>query len=139
MKENTAPIDVYKLVTDKIIAQLEKGQVPWKRPWTISGLPQNLISGRPYRGINVMLLASLNYAQNYFLSFKQTKEIGAHVIKVGACARQTFHPWQPMTEATLHRSPDTLQKVKYFQNTISILKSLQQPKNHKTLLSFRKK
>ncbi len=41
----------------------------------------NLISKRPYRGINVWLLSSLGYAQNYFLTFKQVKELGASVKK----------------------------------------------------------
>lgn len=71
--------DVYTIVTDRIIAQLEQGSVPWRKPWTEAGLPQNLLSKRPYRGINVFLLASLGYAQNFFLTWKQTKEIGAFV------------------------------------------------------------
>jgi antirestriction protein ArdC len=71
--------DVYTIVTDRIIAQLEQGSVPWRKPWTEAGLPQNLISKRPYRGINVFLLASLGYAENFFLTWKQLKEIGAFV------------------------------------------------------------
>jgi antirestriction protein ArdC len=73
------PRDVYTIVTDRIIAQLEKGSVPWRKPWIEAGLPQNLISKRPYRGINVFLLASLGYAQNFFLTWKQLKEIGGMV------------------------------------------------------------
>ena len=26
--------DVYKMVTDRIIAELEKGKIPWEKPWT---------------------------------------------------------------------------------------------------------
>ena len=72
--------DVYSIVTNRIIELLEKGVVPWRQTWTDAGLPQNLISGKPYRGINVWLLASLHYSQNRFLTFKQVKEMGGSVI-----------------------------------------------------------
>jgi antirestriction protein ArdC len=68
--------DVYAIVTDKIIDQLHKGIVPWRQPWKDSGIPRNLVSNRPYRGINVMLLSFLGYEQNYFLTYKQLKDIG---------------------------------------------------------------
>ena len=72
-------LDVYSIVTDRIIKQLEQGTVPWKKPWTDAGIPQNLLSRRPYRGINVWLLASLGYEQNLFLTWKQVKELGGSV------------------------------------------------------------
>jgi antirestriction protein ArdC len=78
-KNQTSKNDVYQIVTNKIIEQLEKGCVPWKRPWTAAGLPQNLITRKPYRGINVMLLVSCNYSQNFFLSAKQAQELGAKI------------------------------------------------------------
>ncbi len=46
-------MDVYQIVTDKIVAMLEAGVVPWRRPWTSGGLPRNLVTKKPYRGINV--------------------------------------------------------------------------------------
>lgn len=73
--------DVYSLVTNRIIEQLEKGTVPWKQPWTDAGTPQNLLSKRPYTGINVLLLTTLSYQQNCFLTFEQVKEVGAKVNK----------------------------------------------------------
>jgi len=71
--------DVYTIVTNRIIAQLEEGTVPWRKSWSESGLPQNLISKRLYRGINLLLLASLGYSENFFLSYKQLKEVGGMV------------------------------------------------------------
>ena len=73
--------DVYEIVTSRIVEQLQQNKVPWQKPWTEAGVPQNLISRKPYRGINVMLLASLDYPQNYFLTFKQVKELGGTIIK----------------------------------------------------------
>ena len=75
------PIDVYALVTNRILERLEAGIIPWKQPWTEAGLPQNLITKKAYNGINLLLLASLGYTRNYFLSFKQIKELGGSVIK----------------------------------------------------------
>lgn len=72
--------DVYKLVTDRIIEQLEKGTVPWQRPWRLAGVPKNAITGRPYRGFNALYLSSLGYEQNLFLTFSQVnKELGGKV------------------------------------------------------------
>ena len=49
---------VYEIVTDKIIAQLETGTIPWRKAWTgPNGMPMNLISGKPYSGINFLLLS----------------------------------------------------------------------------------
>jgi antirestriction protein ArdC len=78
-KNQTSKNDVYQIVTDRIIKQLEAGCVPWKRPWTSAGLPQNLVTRKPYRGINVLSLAACNYSQNFFLTQKQTEELGAKI------------------------------------------------------------
>jgi antirestriction protein ArdC len=80
---NTAnqPIDVYAIVTNRIIAQLEQGTIPWRKPWTEGGHPQNLITKTLYRGINIWMLSSYGYAQNYFLTFKQLKALGGSVQK----------------------------------------------------------
>ncbi|GAA4461869.1 zincin-like metallopeptidase domain-containing protein [Nemorincola caseinilytica] len=71
--------DVYALVTDKIIERLNAGTVPWRKPWKDAGMPRNLISGKPYRGINSLLLGMEGYEHNLFLSFDQVKKIGGKV------------------------------------------------------------
>lgn len=74
-------IDVYSLVTNRIIELLEQGTVPWQQSWTAKGIPRNFISKRPYRGINTLLLNSLPYDHNLFLTWKQIKTIGGSVLK----------------------------------------------------------
>lgn len=71
--------DVYSIITEKIIQQLEHGTVPWRKPWHDGGIPTNLISKRPYRGINLMLLAMAGYEHNLFLTSKQLKELGGSI------------------------------------------------------------
>ena len=85
--------DVYSIVTNLIIEQLEKGVVPWHQTWTEAGLPKNLISGKQYRGINVWLLSSLNYDQNYYLTFKQAQDLGAKVKKGERSHEVIFWKW----------------------------------------------
>lgn len=76
----TAPkLDVYSIVTNRIIELLKQGTLPWKKPWGEAGLPMNLVSKRQYRGLNVWLLLSLNYAQNLFLTWEQLKKLGGSV------------------------------------------------------------
>ena len=84
---NPAPLDdttsrknVYEIVTEQIIRQLEQGVAPWHKPWRTEA-PCNLVSGKPYRGINVFLLASQGYESRYWLSFNQAMKLGGHVKK----------------------------------------------------------
>lgn len=74
-------LDVYTLVTNRIIDQLEKNIVPWKKPWSESGPPANLLTKTLYTGINPLLLASEHYPTNLYLTFKQLKAIGGSVLK----------------------------------------------------------
>src|SRR5271170_1708074 len=74
-------MDVYQIVTDKIVAMLESGVVPWRRPWTSAGLPRNLVSKKPYRGINVFLLSASRYVSPHWLKLRQANELGGSVRK----------------------------------------------------------
>jgi len=71
---------VYEIITETIIKKLEEGTIPWHMPWSADG-PQNLISDKPYRGINIFLLGSLGYMSPYWLTFKQAQSLGGHVNK----------------------------------------------------------
>lgn len=73
-------VDVFALVTERICALLEQNIVPWRKSWTSAGIPRNLITKRPYSGVNLLLLNSLNYEHNLFLTFNQLKTIGASVL-----------------------------------------------------------
>jgi antirestriction protein ArdC len=52
--------EVYQKITDRMIAALENGTVPWRKPWTAAGggRPRSMTTREPYRGINVLLLAT---------------------------------------------------------------------------------
>ena len=72
---------VYGIITERIIAKLESGVVPWRQPWANVGMPRNLASGREYRGVNVFLLASARFAAPYWLTYRQAQERGGNVRK----------------------------------------------------------
>ena len=80
--------DHYQEVTDRIIAALEAGTKPWRRPWDESraggpAMPINLVTGRRYRGVNVLVLAMSAFAfgngDPRFCSYKQAADRGWQV------------------------------------------------------------
>ena len=75
---------VYEIVTEKILENLEKGNVPWHKPWKSAydvRMPHNLVSKKAYRGVNVWLLAFAPYESPYWLTFKQCQQLGGKVKK----------------------------------------------------------
>lgn len=82
--------DIYKQVTDKILAQLENGTAPWVKPWSAQAFKggafaHNAVSKRQYSSVNVVLLWMARdengYSANRWLTFKQAKEAGGTVRK----------------------------------------------------------
>ena len=84
---------VYEIITERILEKLEQGTVPWHKPWAAGGSPQNLISGKEYRGVNVFLLGSQGFASPYWVSFKQAKQLGGSVRKGERATPVVFWKW----------------------------------------------
>jgi antirestriction protein ArdC len=90
-KKNSAPRqDVYTRVTDKIIADLEQGVRPWMKPWNAEHAAGRITkplrhNGQPYNGINILMLWSAAVTEGYsapiWMTFRQAKELGAHIRK----------------------------------------------------------
>ena len=76
-------VDAYQIMTDRICGLLEKGEIPWRRPWKQNGglMPRNLKSGKEYRGINVFYLACAGFSSPYWLSYKQAEDFKLQVRK----------------------------------------------------------
>ena len=85
--------NAYQIVTDRIIELLEQGTVPWQKPWKGGGQAQNLMSKRPYRGINQFLLNASSYASPYWLTFNQAKKLGGSVKKGSKSTPVVFWKW----------------------------------------------
>ena len=89
-------IDVYERITARVLEQLERGTVPWHKPWRggEAGCPRNLISRRPYRGINVFLLSACTpFESPFWLTFRQANELGGHVRKGAKSTPIVFWKW----------------------------------------------
>ncbi len=72
----------YEVITDRIVELLEKGTVPWHKPWGgPEYMPKSLVSGKDYRGINSFLLNSACYDSPYWITFKQAKDRKGNVRK----------------------------------------------------------
>src|ERR1044072_5575266 len=62
-EENYLMATVYDLITERIVEKLQQGTIPWQKPWnSAAGLPRNLSSQKPYRGINIWMLGSAGYS-----------------------------------------------------------------------------
>ncbi len=82
---------VYGYVTDKIIAKLERGTIPWRKGYDCVGVPMNLISGRHYTGVNPWLLDMEEKESPYWLTFKQAKGLGGTIRKGSKSAMIVFY------------------------------------------------
>jgi len=71
-------VNVYEMVTDRIIAELENGVIPWRKPWTgVRNGAYSRSTGRAYSLLNQMLLGK----PGEYLTFKQALDAGGHVRK----------------------------------------------------------
>lgn len=71
-------MDINEMITNKFIEQMEKGTIPWEKPWTgTSNGSFNRVSKKPYSLLNQMLLVHTGE----YASFKQWAELGGKVRK----------------------------------------------------------
>ncbi len=82
--------DVYTRVTERIVADLEKGVRSWMKPWNAGHTAGKITrplrhNGTPYQGINILMLwgeaLDKGYSAPIWMTFKQAQELGAHVRK----------------------------------------------------------
>ncbi len=91
--------DAYQMITDRVIALLEQGNIPWQKPWQSGDLmPRNLISKREYRGVNVFLLHAMSYESPFWLTFNQAKELGGNVKRGEKACPVVFWKWLDVVE-----------------------------------------
>ena len=90
MKHEATKGDVYARITDRIVAALEQGTRPWMQPWAaghVAGPVSRPLrsNGAAYAGINVLVLWAMamerGFAAPIWMTFRQARELGAHVKK----------------------------------------------------------
>ena len=103
-KNETSRTSLYAEVTARVIAELEKGRLPWVQPWDAAGcgcaMPANAMTGRRYSGINVLILWSAGIGSGYssqcWLTYRQAQAVGGNVRKgekgTTICYADRFRP-----------------------------------------------
>ena len=82
-------MDIYATVTDRIIAQMEQGVIPWQKPWISAGKAISHATGKPYSLLNQMLLQR----PGEYITFKQCQEAGGKVKKGEKSSLVCFWKW----------------------------------------------
>jgi antirestriction protein ArdC len=82
---------LYDEITDKIVAELEVGRVPWVQPWGTAAakaplaIPKNASTARHYSGVNILILwgavIERGFTGQSWLTFRQALSLGGHVRK----------------------------------------------------------
>ena len=82
-------MDIYATITDRMIAEMEQGIIPWKCPWMASGSAISHITSKPYSLLNQMLLGR----SGEYLTFKQVQQEGGYVRKGERAKMVVFWRW----------------------------------------------
>jgi antirestriction protein ArdC len=99
---------VHRIVTERMIATLQRGTVPWHKPWqAAAGRPRSMSTGQPYRGVNVFLLAMTaaeeGHGSPFWGTYRQISDLGGQVRKGEHSTLVVF--WKKAQ--TEHRDPQT--------------------------------
>ena len=82
-------MDLYQTITDRMIAEMEAGVIPWRKPWMASGRAVSHVTGKPYSLLNQMLLGK----PGEWLTFKQVQQEGGSVRKGEKARMVVFWKW----------------------------------------------
>jgi antirestriction protein ArdC len=121
--------DLCEQVTATIIAELEKGVMPWSKPWAGSGGPvmPRRHAGARYRGINVLILwgaaEAAGYRSPHWMTFKQALEYGACVKKGEKSTRIVFA--NKVLRSKLNDTGETVEKNFSFLKAYSVFNAEQ--------------
>ena len=82
-------MDIYAEITNRIIAEMEQGTIPWKKPWVGSGNAVSYATGKPYSLLNQMLLGE----PGEYLTYNECRKAGGFVRKGEKAKMVVFWNW----------------------------------------------
>ena len=82
-------MDLYKQITNRIILEMEQGNIPWHKPWIAKGKCISHSTGKPYSLLNQMLLGK----PGEYVTFKQCQQEGGQVKKGEKANMVVFWKW----------------------------------------------
>lgn len=105
--------DIYKMIEDKVVSQLQNGIIPWRRCYHISSgdLCVSHQSGDAYSPLNQMLLDE----PGEYWSFEQAKKEGYHIRKGAVASKIIFWKvWSKLDKTSEEERYDHIPILKYF-------------------------
>ena len=81
--------DIYQEITDRMIREMERGEIPWMKPWQSAGAAISHTTGKPYSLLNQMLLGRAGE----YLTYKQVQQEGGYVRKGEKASIVIFWKW----------------------------------------------
>ena len=112
--------DLYETITQQILEMLEGGTVSWRSPIMGRGTaehPKSMTTGKPYRGVNIFLLAFTAYAKGYqsahWLTFKKAISRGGNVRKGEKASMIVFFKQYDATDKATG-DPKKIPVLRYF-------------------------
>lgn len=115
--ERRKAMNVYEIVTNRIMELLEQGEIPWKKPWKSTGGPRNLISKKHYAGINQFLLNCSPYSSPWWLTYRQAADKGGHIRRGEKSTLVVFWKWintttdTPTSDESLQDTPTKIKQI----------------------------
>lgn len=98
--------EIYATITDRIIAQLEQGIIPWRKPWTgVNGGAISGGTGKPYSLLNQMLLQK----PGRWFTFAEAKKLGASIIK--GSHGTVIYFWRPLVTKEKDKDGKEIEKT----------------------------
>lgn len=112
-------MSIYEIITNKFIEQLEKGIIPWQKPWSIgscnvNNLAISYVTRKPYSLLNQMLLG---WRSGEYLTFKQIQDLKGSVKKGAKSQMVVFYTPIKVTEKDKVTNEDiekTIPCLKYY-------------------------
>lgn len=87
-------MDLFKIITDRMVAEMEQGIIPWQKPWMAAGAAISHTTGKPYSLLNQMLLGRAGE----YLTYKQVQQEGGYVKRGEKAHMVVFWKWMAVKD-----------------------------------------
>ena len=106
---------IYEMITTRITDLLQQGNIPWRKPWNAqSNMPKNLISNKPYRGINIFMLGCQSYSSPYWITYKQATYLKGHIRKGEKSTPLIFWKWLDIKDPDSNNTNGKIPMLRYY-------------------------
>lgn len=114
-------LNVYQVVTDRVLQALDQGTVPWHQPWHATsdgsvGFPLSMSTGKPYRGVNLILLSlGTEYESPWWGTLKKINSLGGKVRKGEKSTWVTYWTMIKVTKDNLDTGESERKQIPYLK------------------------